>query len=204
MQILSSHLHPASTAVCQMSTHKHPGSRGQLPLLLSLCIFVSFCLYPCLFLLTLITLDFTFVSYIFSELLNFIRKNWNGNKRINIAHAWREMDFIFSRWVSVPPVPLLHPTHSSHCYIDTILMNVKILCISSYNALPGKIFSDSHCLQNRCPGSLVNNSRISVITKSDWLNTLQPKMEKLYTVSQNKTRSWLWLRSWTLCSKIQT
>ena len=35
---------------------------------------------------------------------------------------------------------LLHPTHSSHCYIDTILMNVKILCISSYNALPGKHF----------------------------------------------------------------
>ena len=62
---------------------------------------------------------------------------------------------------------LLHPTHSSHCYIDTILMNVKILCISSYNALPGKTFSDSHCLQNRCPGSLVKNSRISMITKSD-------------------------------------
>ena len=31
--------------------------------------------------------------------------------------------------------------------------------------------------------------------KSDWLYSLQPKMEKLYTV--NKTRSWLWLRSWT-------
>jgi len=33
--------------------------------------------------------------------------------------------------------------------------------------------------------------------KSDWLCSLQPKMEKLYTVSKNKTRSWLWLRSWT-------
>ena len=31
--------------------------------------------------------------------------------------------------------------------------------------------------------------------KSDWLYSLQPKMEKLYTVSKNKTRSWLWLRS---------
>ena len=30
--------------------------------------------------------------------------------------------------------------------------------------------------------------------KSDWLYSLQPKMEKLYTVSKNKTRSWLW---WT-------
>ena len=33
--------------------------------------------------------------------------------------------------------------------------------------------------------------------KSDWLYSLQPKMEKLYTVSKNKTRSWLWLRAWT-------
>jgi len=33
--------------------------------------------------------------------------------------------------------------------------------------------------------------------KSDWLYSLQPKMEKLYTVSKNKTRSWLWLRPWT-------
>ena len=32
------------------------------------------------------------------------------------------------------------------------------------------------------------------IQKSDWLYSLQPKMEKLYTVSKNKTRSWLWLR----------
>ena len=35
------------------------------------------------------------------------------------------------------------------------------------------------------------------IPKSDWLYSLQPKMEKLYTVNKNKTRRWLWLRSWT-------
>ena len=29
------------------------------------------------------------------------------------------------------------------------------------------------------------------ILKSDWLYSLQPKMEKLYTVSKNKTWSWL-------------
>ena len=33
--------------------------------------------------------------------------------------------------------------------------------------------------------------------KSDWLYSLQTKMEKLYRVSKNKTRSWLWLWSWT-------
>ena len=40
--------------------------------------------------------------------------------------------------------------------------------------------------------------------KSDWLYSLQPKMEKLYTISKNKTGSWLWLRSWTPYCQIQT
>ena len=31
--------------------------------------------------------------------------------------------------------------------------------------------------------------------KSDWLYFFQPKMEKLYTVSKNKTRSWLYRAS---------
>ena len=35
------------------------------------------------------------------------------------------------------------------------------------------------------------------IQKSEWWYSLQPKMEKLYTVSKNKTRRWLWLRSGT-------
>ena len=42
------------------------------------------------------------------------------------------------------------------------------------------------------------------ILKSVWLYSLQPKMEKLYTVSKNKTGSWLWLRSWTPYCQIQT
>ena len=40
--------------------------------------------------------------------------------------------------------------------------------------------------------------------KSDWLYSLQPKMEHLYTVIKNRTRSWLWLRSWTPYCQIQT
>ena len=40
--------------------------------------------------------------------------------------------------------------------------------------------------------------------KSDWLYSLQPKMEKLYTVNKNKTRNWLWIRSWTPYCQIQT
>ena len=38
------------------------------------------------------------------------------------------------------------------------------------------------------------------ILKSDWLYSLQPKMEKLY---KNKTGSWLRLRSWAPYCKIQ-
>ena len=40
--------------------------------------------------------------------------------------------------------------------------------------------------------------------QNDWLYSLQPKMEKVYTVSKNKTRSWLLLRSWTPYYQIQT
>ena len=41
------------------------------------------------------------------------------------------------------------------------------------------------------------------IPKSDWLHSLQPKMEKFYRVSKNKTGSCLWLRSWTSYCQIQ-
>ena len=40
--------------------------------------------------------------------------------------------------------------------------------------------------------------------KSDWLYSVQPKMEKLYTVSKNKTWGWPWLRSWAPYCQIQT
>ena len=42
------------------------------------------------------------------------------------------------------------------------------------------------------------------IPKSDWLYSLQAEMQKLCTVSKNKTESWMWLRSWTVYCKIQT
>ena len=45
---------------------------------------------------------------------------------------------------------------------------------------------------------------MDITPKSDWLYSLQPRMEKLYTVSKNKTGSWLWLRSWTPYCQIQT
>ena len=42
------------------------------------------------------------------------------------------------------------------------------------------------------------------ILKLDWLYSLQSKMEKLDTISRNKSGSWLWLRLWTPYCQIQT
>ena len=41
------------------------------------------------------------------------------------------------------------------------------------------------------------------LPKSDWLYSLQPKLRILFTVSKNKTWSWLWLRSSFSFGKIQ-
>ena len=43
-----------------------------------------------------------------------------------------------------------------------------------------------------------------VNTEIRWLYSLQLKMEKLYIVSKNKTRIWLWHRSWTPYCQIQS
>ena len=40
--------------------------------------------------------------------------------------------------------------------------------------------------------------------KLDWLYSLQPKMSKLYTISRNKSRSWLWPIPWTPYCQFQT
>ena len=46
-------------------------------------------------------------------------------------------------------------------------------------------------------------TRLSILNKY-WSYPLQPKMETLYTVTKNKTVSWLRFRSWTFYCQIQT
>ena len=66
-----------------------------------------------------------------------------------------------------------------------------------------------HCQSQQTPSS--NNTRgysarrhiKRSMLKVDCLYSLQPKMEKLYTISNNKTWSWLWLRSSAPYCKIQ-
>ena len=52
----------------------------------------------------------------------------------------------------------------------------------------------------KCPWKTLHMA----IPKSDWWYSLQPKVEKLSTVSKNKNGTWLWLRSWTPCCQIHT
>ena len=60
-----------------------------------------------------------------------------------------------------------------------------------------------HCFPTTQETTLhINITRWS-IPKSDWLYSLQSKMEKLYTVSKNETRNWLWLRSQTPIAKFR-
>ena len=61
-----------------------------------------------------------------------------------------------------------------------------------------------HCLATTQEKTLHMDITRWSTAKSDGLYSLQPKMEKLYTVSKNKTGSWLWLRSWTPYCQIQT
>ena len=72
----------------------------------------------------------------------------------------------------------------------TIVLVGKVL-LEKPNQLAKEFWDDLHITRRSTP-------------KSDWLYSLQPKMEKLYTVSKNKTRSWLWLRPWTPYCQIQT
>ena len=62
----------------------------------------------------------------------------------------------------------------------------------------------THCLPKTQEKSLHMDITRWSTPKSDWLYSLQPKMEKLYTVNKDKTSSWLWLRSSTPYCQIQT
>ena len=64
--------------------------------------------------------------------------------------------------------------------------------------------SKGRCVQ-RLNGLVGDHGRHQMVnTEIDWLYSLQPKREKLYIVSKDKTGSLLWLRSWTPYCHIQT
>ena len=60
----------------------------------------------------------------------------------------------------------------------------------------------ANTLFQQCKTLHMDITRWSIII-SDWLYSLQSKMEKLYTASKKKTRIWLWLKSWSSYCQIQ-
>ena len=84
---------------------------------------------------------------------------------------------------------------------NSYIFKIKICVQSSYLYI---IQHSKHLLPTTQEKTLNKDITRWSTPKSDWLCSLQPKMEKLYTVSKNKIRSWLWLRSWTPYCQIQT
>ena len=76
-------------------------------------------------------------------------------------------------------------------------------------AKANRIWSREHTGHSKYPFSTMQAMTLHMditkwsIPKSDWLYSLQPNMENLYTVSKNKTWRWLWPRLWAPCCKIQ-
>ena len=79
---------------------------------------------------------------------------------------------------------------------------------SRTKANPVSLREHTACSKHPCPTTRVEKTLHVDITrwsilKSDWSYSLQTKLEKLYTVSKNKTWSRLWLRSWLLIAKFR-
>ena len=76
--------------------------------------------------------------------------------------------------------------------------------VKANRALPGEHTGHSkHPLPRTQETTLHMDVNIWSILNSDWLYSLQLKVEKLYTDSKNKAGSWRWHRSWTTYCKIQ-
>ena len=72
-----------------------------------------------------------------------------------------------------------------------------------------RVLSRKHTGHNKCPLATTQETTLHMditrwsMPKSDWLCSLQPKMEKLYRVSRNKTWSWLGSDHQLLIAKYQ-
>jgi len=99
---------------------------------------------------------------------------------------------------------------SQACYLylkwqANLALECKMKHGKGYRVLPRECTGHSkHPLPTTQEMTLHMDSTRWLILKPDWLYSLWPKMEKLYTVSKNKTGSWLWLRSWSPYCQIQT
>ena len=145
---------------------------------------------------------------------------------------WNSLAFSMIQWIltiwSLVLLPFLNPAWTSgiswftYCWSLAWRILSLVLLLCQISAIECSLSILWHCLSLGLEWKLTFSSfskhplpttqektlhmditRLSK-PKSDWLYSLQPKLEKLYTVSKNKTGSWLWLRSWTPYCQIQT
>ena len=89
--------------------------------------------------------------------------------------------------------PYLEPvccsmSSSNYCFLTCIQISQEA----------GQVVWCSHHFQNFPQFIVIHTGKgFGIVNKSNWLYYLQSKMVKIYTVSENKTRSWLWLSLWT-------
>ena len=98
----------------------------------------------------------------------------------------------------------------SYCSWGSQGKNNEVVCHSFLQSLANRVLPrectghSKHPLPTTHEKTLHMDITKQSILKSDWLYSLQSKMEKVYTVSKNKTDSWPWLKSWTPYCQIQT
>ena len=138
---------------------------------------------------------------------NFILSfNWGGKQNETRQKVW---SIYLSGFLSLGQLDLVHQSgyflQVPDKYPKVNLLNHMVVLINSNRVLPRKCTGhNKHPLPTLQEKTLYMDITRWSTLKSDWLYSLQPKMEKLYTVNNNKTRSWLWLRSWTPYYQIQT
>ena len=138
---------------------------------------------------------------------NFILSfNWGGKQNETRQKVW---SIYLSGFLSLGQLDLVHQSgyflQVPDKYPKVNLLNHMVVLINSNRVLPRKCTGhNKHPLPTPQQKTLYMDITRWSTLKSDWLYSLQPKMEKLYTVNNNKTRSWLWLRSWTPYYQIQT
>ena len=81
--------------------------------------------------------------------------------------------------------------------------NAELNRAKTNRILPRKCTGHSNPLPTTQEKTLHTDITTWSTPKSDRLYSMQPKMEKLYTVNKNKTGSWLWLRYELLTAKFR-
>ena len=134
--------------------------------------------------------DYAYVSSITGVTVNIISHSWwrESTHSLIVCYLWVFLLYVsFVRLRNFSFIPLFQKVfiEMNKCWILSFFPALFDIIIHFHSKQP---LPTTH--EKTLHMDIANWST----PKSDWLYSLQPKMDKLYTVSKNKTRSWLWLR----------